>query len=161
MKYSQMKYNDIVNGDGIRTSLFVSGCRNNCNGCFNVPAQDFNYGVEFTEATQQSIFDSMSPYIDGISLLGGEPMEIENARELVPFVKKFKELFPDKTVWIFSGYLYEDILEYGDDRSKLLLLSDVIVDGKFVKELRDVTLKFRGSSNQRIIDIKSGRRIDE
>lgn len=162
MNYANIKYNDIANGPGIRTSLFVSGCRNNCPGCFNKDAQNFNYGNEFTDDIQNEIIKSIeSPHYSGITILGGEPMEPENAKELVKFVNKFKSIYKNKTIWLFSGYKYEFLRDTGDDRSKLLSLVDVIVDGPFIEELKDVSLCFRGSSNQRIIEVSSGTDISK
>lgn len=156
MKYSGIIKDDIANGTGIRTSLFVSGCRNNCPGCFNKDAQDFNYGEEFTDKVIEDIIESVnSPYYAGITILGGDPMEPENAEALLPLVNKFRERYNfDKDIWIYTGYLYEDILRLSNDdpRKKLLFETDVLVDGPFIMSLKDITLKFRGSSNQRIID---------
>lgn len=156
MRYSGIIKDDIVNGLGIRSSLFVSGCRNHCKGCFNKNAQDFDYGNIFTEEVMQDFIDSVdAPYYNGITLLGGDPMEPENANELIPLVEEFRKKYGNsKTIWIYTGYLYEDILDLPntDVRKILLLKADVLVDGPFIESLRDITLKFRGSSNQRIID---------
>lgn len=157
MNYANIKYNDIANGYGVRTTLFVSGCRNNCPNCFNKDAQNFNYGKEFTEDIAKKIIDSVKePQYKGISILGGEPMEPENAKELVKFVKDFRSVYKDtKTIWLYTGYIYENILNYNDARSELAELVDIIVDGPFVESKKSIILQFRGSSNQRIIDAKN------
>lgn len=165
MNYANIKYYDIANGVGVRTSLFVSGCTHHCKNCFNKIAWDFNYGKEFTDEVQQQIIDSCKPYyISGLTLLGGEPMEPENQNGLLPLVKKFKEQFPDKTIWCYSGYTYEQLTGQEASRCRtnitdeLLSNIDVLVDGKFVEELHSITLKFRGSSNQRLIDLNQTRK---
>lgn len=164
MNYAEIKYYDIANGPGVRTSLFVSGCTHHCENCFNEIAWDFGYGKEFTEETADQIIKNCRPaYITGITLLGGEPMEPENQRGLLPFVKAFKEQYPNKTVWCYSGYTYEQLTDgksrcYCEVTGELMKLFDVLVDGKFVQDLHDITLRFRGSSNQRLIDMK---RTDE
>ena len=161
MNYATIKFNDIANGSGIRTSLFVSGCTHRCKGCFNSEAWDFNYGERFTEQTQDLLIEYLAPdFVEGLTLLGGEPMEPANQRALLPFVKRVKQLYPNKTVWCYTGYTLEkDLLS--DSRVKtecteeLLSLIDVLVDGEFVQELYDISLQFRGSSNQRLIDLKA------
>lgn len=156
MNYSGIIYDDVANGPGIRTSLFVSGCRRHCKGCFNEEAQDFNYGNEFTTDIEYQIIKSMDKYHKGITILGGEPLEPENAFTLFLFLEKFKMICPDKDIWIYTGNTIEEILAFdkNDYRLKLAMSADVIVDGPFVEELRDISLKFRGSSNQRIICIE-------
>lgn len=161
MKYAEIKYYDIANGPGVRTTLFVSGCRHRCPECFNQMAWDFAYGEEFDEAVQKKIIDSVNtPFVAGITLLGGEPMEVENQRGLLPFLKRFREECPGKTIWCFSGFTYEQLTGKTASRCRcectdeMLALCDVLVDGPFVKELHDITLRFRGSSNQRLIDLK-------
>jgi len=161
MNYGEIKYCDIANGPGVRTSLFVSGCTHHCKNCFNEITWDFNYGEPFTEEVWQKIFDSCRPgYVSGITLLGGEPMEPENQRALLPFIKEFRKRFPDKTIWCFSGYTYEQLTgkylgrSFCEVTEELLSYFDVLVDGKYVDELHNITLRFRGSSNQRIIDMK-------
>lgn len=163
MKYAEIKYCDIANGSGVRTSLFVSGCTHHCNGCFNQIAWDFNYGNLFTEEIMNKILNSCEPsYVTGLTLLGGEPFEPENQTELLRLIREFKKRYPNKTVWCFSGYTYEQII--GDSRAKtdisdeMLSYIDILVDGKFEKEKHDITLRFRGSSNQRIIDLNSTRK---
>ncbi len=157
MRYAEIKHCDIANGTGVRTSLFVSGCRRKCPGCFNLVAWDFGYGYDFTPEVEDEIIDSLRPsYIAGLSLLGGEPMEPENQAALLPFVRRVKEELPEKDVWVFSGFTWEELVggpgETGDT-PELLSLVDVLVDGPYVDELRDITLRFHGSSNQRVIDV--------
>lgn len=159
MNYSEIKYCDIANGEGVRTTLFVSGCRLHCPGCFNQEAQDFSAGEEFSDETEALILESLEPtYVDGLTLLGGEPMEPENQRGLVAFVERVKERFPHKGIWCFTGYRLEDLLEGGrrhiDATDRLLACIDVLVDGPYIAAEHDITLRFRGSSNQRIIDVK-------
>lgn len=156
MHYAEIKYYDIANGVGVRTSLFVSGCRRRCPGCFNMVAWDFDYGYEFDDAIQEKILESLAPsYIRGLTLLGGEPLEPENQKALVPFLKRMRAELPKKDVWVFSGFTWEELLrgEAGPQTSEFISLVDVMVDGPFVDELHDITLRFRGSANQRIIDV--------
>lgn len=160
MNYAEIKYCDIANGPGVRTSLFVSGCTHHCPGCFNEVAWDFGYGKPFDKAVRNQIFGSCQPdYIAGLSLLGGEPMEPSNQRELLPFVRNFKALYPQKTVWCYSGYTFEELTGAQPSRCRceatdeLLGLLDVLVDGRFMQELYDISLRFRGSSNQRLLDL--------
>ena len=161
MNYCEIKYFDIANGPGIRTSLFVSGCTHHCKGCFNEMAWDFNSGLEYTTEVEGEIISSLSPsFIKGLTILGGEPMEVRNQKGIVGLVKRIKKEMPDKTIWLFSGYTFEELLESTNSRChceytmEILENIDVLVDGKFVLELKDFSLKFRGSSNQRIIDMK-------
>ena len=160
MNYAGIKYCDIANGTGCRTVLFVSGCRNACKGCFQPQTWDFGYGEPFDEAVQKEVLDSLAPdSITGITLLGGEPFEPENQKELVPFMRKVVAQYPNKNVWAFTGYIYDkDLLAGGrrhtEDTDELLSMIDVLVDGPFVEELKDITLKFRGSSNQRVLDLR-------
>ena len=171
MNFGEIKNCDIANGLGCRVSLFVSGCTHHCKGCFNAQTWDFNFGEKFTEKTENYILDLLKPsYIRGLSLLGGEPFEPENQKVLLPFLKKVKNLFPDKTVWCYSGYLFEEIV--GEKKARcttdiskeMLSLIDVLVDGRFIESQKDIRLKFRGSSNQRIIDVqnslKDGKIVD-
>lgn len=153
MKYSAIIYDDMADGPGIRTGIFVSGCRNRCKGCFNQEAWDFNHGEEFTEKEWGIIFASMDDYHSGISLLGGDPCEPENVEGLFDFVKLFIRTFPDKTIWCYTGYLYEDLMQRDDRTKDFLSMIDVLVDGKFDIDLKDSSLPFRGSSNQRIINL--------
>lgn len=161
MKYANIKYYDIANGLGVRTSLFVSGCTHRCKGCFNEIAWDFNYGEEFTEDTIKVLLESCRPgYIAGLSLLGGEPMEPANQRALLPLVKQFKEQYPEKTIWCYTGYTYETDLAnphgaaHCEATDSLLACIDILVDGKFNQDLYDISLKFRGSRNQRILQLQ-------
>ncbi len=160
MNYAGIKYCDIANGTGCRTVLFVSGCRNACKGCFQPQTWNFGYGEPFDEKVQKEVLDSLAPdYITGITLLGGEPFEPENQKELVPFMRKVVAQYPNKNVWAFTGYIYDKDLVAGgrrhtEDTDELLSMIDVLVDGPFVEELKDITLKFRGSSNQRVLDLR-------
>lgn len=159
MHYGNIKECDIADGPGVRVSLFVSGCRHHCKGCFNPETWDFGYGEPFTEETQKTILKLLAPgYIQGFTLLGGEPFEPENQRVLVGLLKRIKEEYPGKDIWCYSGYLYDvDLAEGGrvhtEVTDEMLSYIDVLVDGEFVEELKDVTLVFRGSSNQRIIEL--------
>lgn len=160
MNYGEIKNCDIANGEGVRVTLFVSGCTHHCKGCFNPMTWDFDFGQEFTEETEKTILDMLAPsYIMGLTLLGGEPMEPVNQRGLLPLLKKVRELYPEKTVWCYSGYLFDKEL-LGESRARcevtdeLLSYIDVLVDGEFVLEKKNITLQFRGSENQRIIDVK-------
>lgn len=160
MNYAEIKYCDVANGKGCRTVLFVSGCRNHCEGCFQPDTWDFQYGKPFDGKVQQQILDSLAPaYIKGLTLLGGEPFEPENQKALLPFLRKVKEWYPGKDVWAFTGYIYEkDLISGGrkhtEDTEELLSMIDVLVDGPFVQEEKDITIQFRGSRNQRVIDLK-------
>ncbi len=159
MNYAVIKKFDIANGAGVRVSLFVSGCRHHCKNCFNKEAWDFGYGKPFTQAVQEEILTALSPdYITGFSLLGGEPFEPENQPALAEFLAKIKQKLPNKDIWCYTGFLYEDIVagKVGDKATARIMLEniDVLVDGKFVEDLKSPDLLFRGSSNQRIIDVK-------
>ena len=160
MNYAGIKYCDVANGLGCRTVLFVSGCRNHCKDCFQPHTWDFSYGKEFDETIQKEILDSLnSTYIKGLTLLGGEPFEPENQIDLLPFVKKVREEYPSKDIWAFTGYVYDtDLVEGGrkhcEATDELLSMIDVLVDGPFIAEQRNLMLKFRGSENQRVIDMK-------
>ena len=161
MHYGTIKLNDIANGEGVRVSLFVSGCTNHCKECFNPETWNFEYGKPYTQQTEQFILDNLKPYfINGLTLLGGEPFEPRNQKELLPLVKKVRELYPDKTIWAYSGFRLEDELlnpgAYPNCEYTLELLKhiDILVDGRFDRDLRDIRLNFRGSSNQRIIDVQ-------
>ena len=162
MNYSAIKYNDIANGTGVRTTLFVSGCRNHCEGCFQPETWDFNHGKPFTVDTENEIIESMTEYIEGLTLLGGDPFEPENQRGLKNLLWRFKKSCPDKTVWAYTGYLLDDLLNGGrkhiDVTDWMLSCIDVLVDGRFVLSQKNITLKFRGSENQRLIDMNEYRR---
>ena len=159
MNYATIKTHDVANGPGVRVSLFVSGCTHHCKNCFNKETWDFNFGEPFDENVQNTILEALSPsFIAGFSLLGGEPMHPDNQSAVLEISKKVKEKYPEKNIWCYSGYLYEDILEgkVGDKETAndLLKCIDILVDGKFVEELKNPGLQFRGSSNQRIIDVQ-------
>lgn len=162
MNYGTIKKTDIANGLGVRVSLFVSGCRNHCKGCFNQITWDFNFGNLFTEMTEMEILDALQPdYINGLTVLGGEPFEEENQEVLAPFLETVKKAFPKKNIWCYTGYIYDKDLLPQDGRkhtaftNRMLACIDVLVDGPFVESLKDLTLNFRGSRNQRIIDLKN------
>lgn len=154
MRYSQIRKLDIANGPGCRVSLFVQGCSFHCPGCFNPGTQDFEGGKEFTDQTVDTLLELTKPdHISGLSILGGEPLHPWNRKDVLGLAKKFKEQYPEKSVWLWTGYLWEEV---ADD----LIGSgiDVVVDGKFVEELKDLRLKYRGSSNQRVIDVLTSTR---
>lgn len=165
MNYAGIKYCDIANGTGCRTVLFVSGCRNACKGCFQPQTWDFDYGEPFDEKVQEEVLKSLEPdYITGITLLGGEPFEPENQKALLPFMRKVVAQYPNKNVWAFTGYIYDKDLVAGgrrhtEDTDELLSMIDVLVDGPFCEEQKDITLEFRGSSNQRVLDLKETIRL--
>ena len=163
MNYATIKPFDVANGPGVRVSLFVSGCTHKCKGCFNAEAWDFSYGEEFTDESLNKIIEALKPnHISGFSLLGGEPFEPQNQAVLCDVLSKIKEKYPEKTIWCYTGYTYEKDLLTGRlcDRNitkKMLENIDILVDGKFVEELKNLRLRFRGSENQRIIDVKKSR----
>lgn len=166
MNYGTIKKRDIANGPGVRVSLFVSGCTHHCPGCFNADTWDFDYGAPFTAETEREIVELMAPdFICGLSLLGGEPMEPQNQAVLLPFLQRLKQIYPQKTVWCFSGYTLEEL--QGESRARcehtdeMLSLIDVLVDGRFVLAKKDIRLRFRGSSNQRLIDLNKTRQTGE
>ncbi len=167
MKYAEIKKFDVANGPGVRISLFVSGCSHYCKGCFNSIAWDYDYGKPFTDETIKEIIEFMdNPMISGLTLLGGEPMDPRNQEALVPLVEKVKEKYPDKTIWCFTGYLFDDdIMEkfyYTIPATKRLLACfDVMVDGEFDMDLADITLVFKGSSNQRTIMVQESLKSGE
>ena len=160
MNYSEIKTCDIANGPGVRVTIFVSGCTHHCKGCFNEMTWDFAYGEPFTEQTIDTILSALAPdYIAGLTLLGGEPLEEENRRALLPLLRAVKERFPSKNIWCYSGYLFErDIVEkfcvQWAQMEEFLSYLDVIVDGPFLLEQKDISLQFRGSRNQRIIRVR-------
>ena len=156
MKYANIKKHDIANGPGVRVSLFVSGCNHRCKGCFNSIAWDFNYGNEFTDDTINEIIEALDKnYIDGLSLLGGEPLEELNQQDVLKLIREVKEKLPNKTIWLYSGFTYEEISNMKTKEINDIIKNiDVLVDGKFEIDLYDPALFFRGSSNQRIINIQ-------
>ena len=160
MNYSAIKYNDIANGLGVRTTLFVSGCRNHCKDCFQPETWDFKYGKPFDQQVEDEILQSLKPdYISGLTLLGGDPFEPENQRTLLPFLLRVREQYPHKNIWAYTGYVLDQDLQEGgksycEVTKQLLSCLDVLVDGPFVAEQKDITLKFKGSANQRVIDMK-------
>ena len=159
MNYASIKNCDIANGPGVRVSLFVSGCTHHCKGCFNEIAWDFDYGTPFTQETIDSILNMLAPaYVKGLTLLGGEPFEPQNQGAIVELLRQVKAKYPEKSIWSFSGYLFDrDILpgKLGDPAVTRELLSylDVLVDGPFVESKKNLSLRFRGSENQRLIDV--------
>lgn len=160
MYYSAIKYNDIANGIGVRTVLFVSGCRNHCKGCFQPETWDFCHGNPFTKETENEIIKSLdSEYIKGLTLLGGDPFEPENQKALLPFIKRVNRECPTKDIWAYTGYVLDrDLIPggrcYTEDTEELLSHIDILVDGPYIEEQHDITLKFKGSANQRVIDCK-------
>ena len=160
MKYADIKRVDIANGTGVRVSLFVSGCTHHCKGCFNQEAWDFNYGKEYDKQTEEKIMKELEhSYVSGLTILGGEPLEQINQKGLLPLVKKVKEKYPKKTIWCYTGYTFEkDVMDKmyknWEETPELLKYIDVMVDGKFEEENKKVGLRFKGSTNQRIIDIQ-------
>lgn len=159
MNYAEIKTFDIANGVGVRTSLFVSGCRHRCKGCFNSEAWDFEAGEPFTHDTEDEILQSLEPdYVAGLSVLGGEPLEPENQRVLAPFLERMRADMPQKTIWMWTGFTWEQLTrEPSRARTqyleRILACLDVLVDGRFVEAKKDITLRFRGSANQRLIDV--------
>ena len=159
MYYGNIKKCDIADGTGVRVSLFVSGCRHRCKGCFQPETWNFDYGREFTRETEDEILEALSnDYTDGLTLLGGEPFEPENQAVLYPFLKRVRQSLPEKSVWCYSGYTFEQLTSDSHPVTEVTLpmleLIDVLVDGEFIEELKNISLKFRGSSNQRILDVK-------
>ncbi len=162
MNYAEIKSCSIENGTGVRVSLFVSGCRHHCKECFNAETWDFNYGKPYTVETETLLLEQLAPdYIAGLTLLGGDPTEPENQRALLPLLQRIRKELPGKTVWAYSGYLYEDFLPggraYCEVTEEYLGLIDILVDGPFILEQKDISLLFRGSANQRIIDVPKSR----
>ncbi len=163
MYYGDIKNCDIANGPGVRVSLFVSGCTNHCENCFQPQTWDFCYGQPFTEETEEKILSLLAPaYIKGLTLLGGEPFEPKNQAVLLPFVRRVREKYPGKSVWAFSGFTYEELCDPHsyprcDFTDELLSNIDVLVDGRYIERLRNISLRFRGSKNQRLIDLAKTR----
>lgn len=167
MYYSEIKECDIANGPGVRVTIFVSGCTHHCKGCFNEMTWDFQYGRQFGEQDIEKILKLLEPsYIAGLTLLGGEPMEYVNQQGLLPLLRNVKEKYPDKSVWCYTGYQFDkdilqDFCKKWQETQEMLSYLDVVVDGEFVEELKDISLRFRGSSNQRIIDVKKSMQTGE
>lgn len=161
MNYGEIKKCDIANGEGVRVSLFVSGCTHHCKGCFNADTWDFDFGKPYTKETEDYILNLLkSSYISGFSLLGGEPFEPSNQRTVLPLLRRIKTELPSKNIWCYTGYLFDaELLNESRARcevtDEMLSLIDVLVDGRFVENLKDVSLAYKGSSNQRIIDVKA------
>ena len=154
MNYHNIKTDDMLNGDGLRVTCWVSGCSIRCFNCYNPQTWDFNSGIPFTDDTMQEIlYDLSKPYIKGLTLSGGHPLDTHNAPKVLEIVKRVKMVFPNKDIWIYTGYVWEDIIK-NDTLKEILKRTDVLVDGAYVDELRDISLPFRGSSNQRIIDVQ-------
>lgn len=167
MNYGEIKKNDIANGNGVRVSLFVSGCRNHCRGCFQPETWNFDYGRPYTKETEQEILNALRPlHISGLTLLGGDPFEPENQRELLPLLRRIRAELPGKSIWAFTGYILDqDLLEGGRKHTEvtdeMLSLIDVLIDGPFIEEQKDITLQFRGSANQRLIDLPASLKEQE
>ena len=163
MHYGEIKNCDIANGIGVRVSLFVSGCTNHCEGCFQPETWDFNYGNDFTEETENRILEMLAPdYICGLTVLGGEPFEPENQRVLVDFLRKVRRKYPEKSIWCFTGFTLEMLETEGthchcEATEEMLSLIDVLGDGRFDKNKKNISLRFRGSENQRLIDLNLTR----
>ena len=163
MHYGEIKNCDIANGEGVRVSLFVSGCTNHCEHCFQPQTWDFEYGKPFTAETEDYLLSLLKPaHIQGLTLLGGEPFEPANQRVLLPFLRRVREQLPTKNIWAFSGFTYEQLTTDGsycrcEATDEILSMVDVLVDGRFVEALKDISLRFRGSSNQRLIDMNASR----
>ncbi len=162
MYYGAIKTSDIANGEGIRTTLFVSGCRNKCKNCFQPQTWAFDYGEPFTDEVAESILATFEkPFVEGLTVLGGEPMEPENQKDLLPFIREFKRRYPEKTLWVYTGNLFEELTggvgthyKCIDETAELLSYIDILVDGRYEEEKKSLGLRFRGSSNQRVIDMK-------
>ncbi len=160
MYYADIKKVDVANGPGVRVSLFVSGCTHKCKGCFNEEAWDFKYGHEYTKKEEDKIIELLKPdYIEGITILGGEPFEYVNQKGILPLLRRIRKELPNKTIWCFSGYTFdtdilEDMCNKYEETKELISYIDVLVDGKFEIDKKNFKLKFRGSSNQRIINVK-------
>ncbi len=169
MYYGNVKKFDIANGEGVRTTLFVSGCTNRCKNCFQPETWAFDYGELFTDEVAEDILSTFEiPSVRGLTVLGGEPMESSNQRALLPFLREFKRRYPNKNLWLFTGNLYEELTgalgehpKCLDITSELLGLVDILVDGRFEEEKKQLGLRFRGSSNQRIIDMNKTRQTGE
>ncbi len=161
MKYGNIKYNDIANGAGVRTTLFVSGCTHHCRECFQPETWDFDFGEEFTEEVEDEIIESLKDdFVEGLTLLGGEPFEPSNQKALRPFLQRVRKEVPEKDIWSFSGYTWEELIDpenrrcHTGDTLPILNMLDVLVDGEFHIEEKNLGLRFRGSANQRVLDVK-------
>ena len=159
MHYGELKKFDIANGYGVRTTLFVSGCTNRCPGCFQPQTWDFEYGKPFTSEVEDEIIESLRPYyVNGFTVLGGEPFEPENQAALLELLREFHTRYPEKSIWCYTGFTLEELLEGSRARietaDEMLSLIDVLVDGRFVEDLRNLRLRFRGSENQRLLNVK-------
>ena len=169
MYFGAIKKNDVANGEGIRTTLFVSGCTNKCKNCFNPETWSFTYGSPFTDEVAEDILKTFdSPFITGLTLLGGEPMEPQNQRDLLPFIREFKQRYPKKTLWLYTGNLYEELTcgvgnhqKCIEETEELLSYVDILVDGRFEEEKKSLGIRFRGSTNQRVIDMNKTRESGE
>ncbi|MGN0368455.1 MAG: anaerobic ribonucleoside-triphosphate reductase activating protein [Wujia sp.] len=167
MNYADIKPIDVANGPGVRVSIFVSGCTHHCEGCFNPETWDFNYGKPFTNVEIEEVLSAVSPsHIRGLSLLGGEPFEYVNQQGLLPLLRKFKEKFPQKDVWCYTGYRFEEdiqnkMMPMWEETRELISYIDILVDGEFEQDKKDLGLRFRGSSNQRIIDVQKSLETNE
>lgn len=169
MYFGAIKKNDVANGEGIRTTLFVSGCTNKCKNCFNPETWSFTYGSPFTKEVAEDILKTFdSAFVSGLTLLGGEPMEPENQKELLPFIREFKQKYPKKTLWLYTGNLYEELTSGIGNHPKcipeteeLLSYVDILVDGRFEEDKKSLGIRFRGSTNQRVIDMNKTRELGE
>lgn len=165
MNYGEIKYFDVANGPGVRISLFVSGCTHHCKNCFNEKTWDFDFGQPFTEKEIEDIIKGLAPaYVQGFTCLGGEPFEPSNQKGILPLLRKIRETYPEKSIWIFTGYLFDkEIIDKMvpelEETMEILKLTDVIVDGRFVESLKNLNLKFKGSSNQRTIDVQKSLKL--
>ena len=162
MNFCSIKDCDIANGQGVRITLFVSGCTNHCKGCFQPETWDFNYGELFTEETENRLLEMLKPsYIDGLTLLGGDPFEPSNQRGLINFLHRVKDVYPNKNIWAYTGFTYDMLKTEGSHprcevTDEMLSLIDILVDGPFIEDLKNISLSFRGSENQRILDLTQG-----
>ena len=169
MYYGAIKKSDIANGEGIRTTLFVSGCRNGCKNCFNRETWAFDYGEPFTAAVAEELLNTFkNDFVSGLTILGGEPMEPENQRDLLPLLREFKKRYPEKTLWVYTGNTYEELTAGVGNHYKcipetkeILALTDILVDGRYIEEQKSLGLRFRGSRNQRVIDMNKTRLAGE
>ena len=162
MHYGKINKCDIANGEGIRVSLFVSGCRNRCKGCFQPETWDFHYGMSYDSAAESEILSALdNSSVRGLTILGGEPMEPENQADVLSLLRRFKDRFPEKTAWLYTGNTYEELTgvhkNHTEHTYEILSLVDILVDGRFIEEEKSLGLRFRGSKNQRVIDMNKTR----